>query len=119
MTILSTYMKDDHRACDEKFANMENEVADGNWTKAKELFENFASDLNHHFDIEEEVMFPAFEARGDGHCNPTPVMIMEHTQMRNVLKDMKKEVDAKNSQEFFGMSETLMMTMQQHNMKEE
>ena len=32
MAILSSYMKADHRACDEAFANMENEVSDENWT---------------------------------------------------------------------------------------
>jgi iron-sulfur cluster repair protein YtfE (RIC family) len=113
-------MKNDHRACDESFANMENAVADENWSEAKKLFESFGSDLIHHFDIEEEVMFPAFEARSElAHCNPTPVMIMEHTQMRQLVKDMQIELDAKNKDKFFGLRETLMMTMQQHNMKEE
>jgi hemerythrin-like domain-containing protein len=69
--------------------------------------------------MEEDVMFPAFEAREAGHCNPTPVMIMEHTQMRNVLKQLREDLEAKNKEHFFGLSETLMMTMQQHNMKEE
>jgi iron-sulfur cluster repair protein YtfE (RIC family) len=119
MAILSSYMKADHRACDEAFANMENEVSDENWTNATKLFEAFASDLNHHFNMEEDVMFPAFEAREAGHCNPTPVMIMEHTQMRNVLKQLREDLEAKNKEHFFGLSETLMMTMQQHNMKEE
>ena len=119
MAILSSYMKADHRACDEVFANMENEVSDENWANATKLFEAFASDLNHHFNMEEEVMFPAFEAREAGHCNPTPVMIMEHTQMRNVLKQLREDLEAKNKEHFFGLSETLMMTMQQHNMKEE
>jgi hemerythrin-like domain-containing protein len=112
-------MKSDHRACDDSFANMENAVDSGDWINASKVFESFASDLNHHFDIEEDVMFPAFEARGAGHCNPTPVMIMEHTQMRNVLKQMRDDLNNKNKEHFFGLSETLMMTMQQHNMKEE
>ena len=103
MIVLSEYMKADHRACDEAFANMENEVADENWSNASKVFESFASDLNHHFDIEEEVMFPAFEARGAGHCNPTPVMIMEHTQMRNVLKTMREDLEAKNKEHFFSI----------------
>jgi hemerythrin-like domain-containing protein len=46
-------------------------------------------------------------------------MIMEHTQMRQLVKDMEVELNAKNKDKFFGLSETLMMTMQQHNMKEE
>ncbi len=120
MTVLSEFMKADHRACDEEFANMENAVADGDWDVASTKFEKFASDLLHHFDIEEEVMFPAFEARSaSAHCNPTPVMIMEHTQMRGIVNTMRTKLEAKDKDGFFGDSETLMMTMQQHNMKEE
>ena len=120
MSILKDYMVADHRACDEEFANMENAVNDENWTGASELLEKFASDLLHHFDMEEKVMFVAFEARSaSAHCNPTPVMIMEHTQMRNVIAELRSNLDAKNKDQFFGLSETLMMTMQQHNMKEE
>ncbi len=119
MAVLSSFMRADHRACDDEFANMENVVADGNWEKASDVFEQFALNLDHHFRIEEEIMFPAFEARGAGHCNPTPVMIMEHTQMRNVLKQMREDIKACDKDHFFGLSETLMMTLQQHNMKEE
>ena len=118
--MIRDFMKADHRACDDKFATLENAVQDENWTKANELFTGFSSDLLYHFDMEEKVMFPAFEARGEGaHCNPTPVMIMEHTQMRALVENMKIELDAQNKDKFFGFSETLMMTMQQHNMKEE
>jgi hemerythrin-like domain-containing protein len=120
MSILSTFMKDDHRSCDEGFATMENAVADENWSEAKEKFEEFTTNLLHHFDIEEKVMFPAFEARSESaHCNPTPVMIMEHEQMRGITKDMREKLEAKDKNGFFGSSETLMMLMQQHNMKEE
>jgi hemerythrin-like domain-containing protein len=118
--MIKDFMKADHRDCDEKFATLENAVQDENWKTADELFEGFASDLIYHFDMEEKVMFPAFEARAAGaHCNPSPVMIMEHTQMRNLVENMKTQLDAKDKNKFFGFSETLMMTMQQHNMKEE
>lgn len=120
MSVIAEYMTQDHRACDESFATMENAVNDENWTEAKNLFESFASDLNYHFDMEEEVMFPAFEARSaSAHCNPTPVMLMEHAQMRQALDQMREDIDSKNKDHFFGLSESLMMTMQQHNMKEE
>ena len=120
MGILKDYMTTDHKECDKSFANMENIVHEENWSEAKKVFESFASDLNYHFDMEENVLFPAFELRSaSAHCNPTPVMIMEHAQMRKLVDEMRKELDAKNKEQFFGLSETLMMTMQQHNMKEE
>jgi iron-sulfur cluster repair protein YtfE (RIC family) len=120
MTILSEYMKENHRDCDKEFADMENAVADENWVESSVKFEKFATDLIHHFDIEEKIMFPAFELRSaSAHCNPTPVMIMEHTQMKTILDTMRIKIKNKDKNSFFGDSETLMMTMQQHNMKEE
>ena len=120
MSVIAQYMTQDHRACDESFANMENAVNDDKWDEASKLFNSFASDLLYHFDMEEEVMFPAFEARSaSAHCNPTPVMLMEHEQMKKLIQDMRADIDSKNKEHFFGLSETLMMTMQQHNMKEE
>ena len=120
MSVIKEFMESDHRACDEAFANMENAVHEENWKEAKKLFDSFSSDLLYHFDMEEKVMFPAFEARSaSAHCNPTPMMLMEHEQMKKLVQDMRTDVDSKNKDHFFGLSETLMMTMQQHNMKEE
>ena len=120
MNTVSEFMTKDHRICDEKFANMENAVADENWEEAKTKFDIFADDLLHHFNMEEKVMFPTFEERAAaGGCGPTEMMRMEHTQMRTILDDMKSKLEAQAKDDFFGSSETLMMLMQQHNMKEE
>jgi hemerythrin-like domain-containing protein len=44
---------------------------------------------------------------------------MEHSQMRGILEDLKADIEKKDKNHFFGVSESLMMLMQQHNMKEE
>lgn len=116
---IKSFLTQDHRDCDEEFANMENAVASGNWEKAKETFDKFVADLKMHFDMEEKVMFPAFEEK-TGMCGgPTQVMRMEHAQMNSVVTQMREDIISKNSSHFFGLSESLMMLMQQHNMKEE
>jgi len=116
---IKTFLTKDHRACDEEFANMENAVASDNWVEAKKKFDSFVEDLYGHFDMEEKVMFPAFESRTGMMGGPTQVMRMEHDQMRNVISQMENDVTNKNKDHFFGLSESLMMLMQQHNMKEE
>ena len=50
---------------------------------------------------------------------PTAMMRMEHDQMRSLLNDLKSAIADNNSEKFFGTSETLMIMIQQHNMKEE
>jgi hemerythrin-like domain-containing protein len=72
-----------------------------------------------HLAMEEEVLFPAFEARTGMRSGPTEVMRMEHAQMRDLLRDMADAVAAGNQGRFLGLSETLNMLMQQHNLKEE
>ena len=119
MSTISSFLTTDHRACDEEFANLENAVASQNWEKSQEQLNKFISDLTHHFSMEEKVMFPAFEDATGMTQGPTMVMRMEHSQMRNILDDLKADIEKKDKNHFFGVSESLMMLMQQHNMKEE
>jgi len=118
MTI-NQFMTADHRDCDEKFAQLENIVDQANFDGAKAMFEDFHTHMLKHFDMEEQIMFPQYENCEGGHCNPTPVMLMEHNQMRNIFGEMKAAIDANDKERFLGQSEALLFTMQQHNMKEE
>ena len=118
MTI-NQFMTADHRDCDGKFAELENIVDQGNFDGAKAMFEEFQSHMLKHFDMEEQIIFPQYQASEGGHCDPTPVMLMEHTQMRTLFTQMKNAIDANDKENFLGQSEALLFTMQQHNMKEE
>ena len=119
MDTIASFLTTDHRACDEEFANLENTVASLNWEESQKKLEKFSSDLLHHFDMEEKVMFPAFEENTGMTQGPTMVMRIEHSQMKAILEDLKADIEKKDKNHFFGVSESLMMLMQQHNMKEE
>ena len=119
MSTISSFLTTDHRACDEEFADMENAVASGDWDLSAEKLNKFITDLLHHFDMEEKVMFPTFEDVTGMTQGPTMIMRMEHDQMRQLLNDLQEDLEKKDRKHFFGVSESLMMLMQQHNMKEE
>ena len=119
MNTISSFLTSDHRACDNEFANLENAIASLDWEEAKSQFDKFSADLLHHFDMEEKVMFPVFEDVTGMSQGPTMVMKMEHSQMRSILDDLNADIEKKDKNHFFGVSESLMMLMQQHNMKEE
>lgn len=119
MDTIASFLTSDHRACDGEFANLENSVASQDWEESQKQLEKFSTDLNHHFSMEETVMFPAFEEVTGMTQGPTMVMRMEHSQMRNILEDLKADIEKKDKNHFFGVSESLMILMQQHNMKEE
>jgi len=50
---------------------------------------------------------------------PTQVMRMEHEQMRSLIASLTDVVEQQDQSEFLGEAETLLVLMQQHNMKEE
>ena len=118
MSSIKDFMTQDHRDCDEMFAEMEDAVASKS-DEALAKFEAFQDSLTNHFKMEEMVLFPQFEHASGMTQGPTQVMVMEHEQMRELLSKMEDAVQANDNDKFFGLSETLMILMQQHNMKEE
>ena len=119
MSTIMDFLGGDHRACDDLFASAEVAVAQNNWDSARSLFERFQTAMAHHLAMEEEVLFPAFEARTGMRTGPTEVMRMEHAQMRGLLQEMAGAVANADESRYLGLSETLNMLMQQHNLKEE
>ncbi|HEY9145786.1 MAG TPA: hemerythrin domain-containing protein [Thiobacillus sp.] len=119
MNTILDFLGSDHRACDDLFASAETAAAQKNWDSARSLFERFQTAMAHHLAMEEDVLFPAFETRTGMRAGPTQVMRMEHEQMRGLLQDMASAVAACNQDGYLGLSETLNMLMQQHNLKEE
>lgn len=116
---ISSFLTQDHRDCDEVLAQLENSVNNENWREVQEVSKKFFSDMRHHFSMEEEIMFPAFEEKTGMQGGPTHVMRLEHAQMLQLMQQMQEDIDKKDAEHFFGLSETLMMLIQQHNMKEE
>lgn len=119
METIPSYMTARHRHCDESFIAAESAVAAKDWAKAGGYWEIFTADLEHHLQQEEEILFPAFENATGMTMGPTQVMRAEHRQMRELVTEMAQALTMQNKDQFLGLSETLMILMQQHNMKEE
>ena len=119
MQTISGSMTADHRRCDEMFASAEESVASGDWKQGSDRFETFRRTAEHHFVMEEDILFPRFEEATGQMAGPTQVMRMEHVQMRQLFGEMQAALVSRQADEYLGLSETLMMIMQQHNMKEE
>ena len=119
MTTFSSYMGDDHHRCDELFAAAEAAVQSGDWNDANAAHRHFLAGMQHHFAMEEEVLFPAFEEASGSSMGPTAVMRHEHEQMRQLFGEMEQAMQAQQIDDYLGASETLLVLMQQHNAKEE
>jgi len=119
MSSIPEYMTAKHRECDEFFTEAEAAVAKKDWPLALTKWQSFAGELTEHLSQEEEVLFPQFEQATGMTAGPTQVMRMEHQQMRALVQSLDNALAAKEKDEYLGLSETLMVMMQQHNMKEE
>lgn len=119
MPSISEFMTREHRACDEIFANAEALVDKEDWEQAGELTRTFLNNMERHFMMEEQVLFPAFEQQTGIIQGPTTIMREEHQQMRQLLMQIQWALDEKQHDEFLDTCETLLIMMQQHNMKEE
>lgn len=116
---IGNYLSSDHRRCDDYFAAAEECSAKQDWAAATASFEQFQSGLIHHFEMEEQVLFPAFERATGNTQGPTQIMRREHEQMRELFAGMAAAIAAKDADEYAGLSETLLILLQQHNLKEE
>ncbi|QUM81351.1 hemerythrin domain-containing protein [Moritella sp. 5] len=119
MHTIPDFMTAQHRHCDDSFIAAESAVSATNWTEAASQWLIFTTDLKTHLEQEENILFPAFEQATGMTMGPTQVMRAEHAQMRQLIAEMNQQLSSQNKDEFLGLSETLMILMQQHNMKEE
>ena len=112
-------MHDDHRRCDELFAQAEERIGGGDFAAGAPAFAAFTTALDRHLKLEEELLFPALEEKTGGPIGPTQMMRHEHEQMRQAVAAMRDALAAQDGSAFLGQSETLLILMQQHNFKEE
>ena len=114
---LRDYFTTDHRACDELWATVEEIVSNGGFIEA--VLDAFSQAMRRHLEMEEQVLFPAFEEATGTSGGPTMVMRLEHEQMRGLLDQMNRSAQQQRWDTLLDQGDTLLMLVQQHNLKEE
>ncbi|PIE23467.1 MAG: hemerythrin HHE cation-binding protein [Planctomycetota bacterium] len=116
---LNQFFLEDHRRCDRAWADLEAAIDEGASEAVQPAWEFFAAAMERHFQMEERVLFPAFESRTGMIQGPTQVMRAEHDQMRGVLSQMSSSLASGDLETVLELGDTLLILAQQHNMKEE
>ncbi|MEE3265797.1 MAG: hemerythrin domain-containing protein [SAR324 cluster bacterium] len=119
MQTINEYMAADHARCDQLYADGEAELLSGSFEKGRENMLAFEAGMRRHFEMEEAILFPAFEEATGMTQGPTMVMRAEHIQMNGVLAQIKESLEIADPDTILGAGETLLMLIKQHNMKEE
>lgn len=119
MTRISEFLTADHRYDGELFAAAAQAVERGDWPGCLERFDAFYKALRHHMDIEERVLFPAFERATGISAGPTQVMRDEHQQMLALLESLAAAIAAHDAAGFRGSAQSFAALMTSHSAKEE
>ena len=119
MTTITQYLKADHHRCDTRLAAAETCVAAQRWSMALAAFLEFDTHMRRHLDLEESILFPAFEQMPGTPTGPTTMMRLEHQQIRDIAASMKDALTACDADGFSAEADVLHIMMGQHNMKEE
>jgi len=117
---LAAFFVQDHRDCDARWAELEQLLDHEDIDAARQVWRTFNDGMRRHMAMEEDILFPAFDARsGMGGGGPTAVMRMEHQQMRGLLDQIAAVMDSGELEDALDLGDTLLMLIQQHNIKEE
>jgi hemerythrin-like domain-containing protein len=117
--IISHYMTTEHRECDDIFARAESAAATKDWEKTEKEFLAFSNVTLLHFKKEEDELFPTFEAKTGSTDGPTQIMRFEHEQVRGLIGKMAGAIENQDRDAYLSLAESMMILLQQHNMKEE
>ncbi|MGB0126736.1 MAG: hemerythrin domain-containing protein [Rhodocyclaceae bacterium] len=119
MNRITEPLQQHHKHCDRDFSAAEERLRQGDWEGGATAFRVLRKDLETHFGVEEDLLFPAFEHHSGQRNGPTRVMCNEHVQMRGLLWQIDDAIAARDADDCLGSLETLLILMQQHNIKEE
>lgn len=116
---ISEFLTADHRRGEELFEAALQRAAGGDWDGCREHFDAFRAALHRHLEIEEQILFPAFEETTGITAGPTRVMRHEHQQMLEQLDRMSAALAARDAPGFSSSAKSFVGLMAAHSAKEE
>jgi hemerythrin-like domain-containing protein len=115
---VTAYLSWDHDRLDALLQSARNWVESKDWTRARRAYAEFDGGLDRHIRLEEEILFPLFEAR-TGAAGPTTVMREEHALIRGVLAVLRDGLARCDAGAFRDGVAALLAVLPGHNEKEE
>lgn len=115
MAAISELMTDLNSDCDNHFTDAEIAVAREDWDAAEAHFFQFRNTMGQHFEIEETILFPAFEEEGGAEIGKTQAFAREHLRIRELFPRLAGAIERRDSTEYINLSEALFGLLLQHN----
>lgn len=89
------------------------------WKSARRLFDGFASDYRAHMRLEENVLFPMYEASEGAPEGPTKRLKEDHVQVFRLLDEVSLALDGDNDERLLHSFCLLYQALKGHHEKEE
>ncbi|MCW8926174.1 MAG: hemerythrin domain-containing protein, partial [Xanthomonadales bacterium] len=94
---LAFFFEQDHRDCDARWVDVEELLDAGDLELARPAWQKFDKSMRRHIAMEEEVLFPAFNAKsGITGGGPVAAMKLEHKQMEDLLDEIAGAIEAED-----------------------
>ena len=119
MNNTSNWLVHDHEQYDDMLNRCEVAAETGEWKKAKDLFQNFISDLKLHMQMEDEVLYPLFIADNGDPDGVITHLSEEHDYLAHLIHDLSYIIKNDDFDHFLDSLEPLHKAMKQHNEHEE
>jgi iron-sulfur cluster repair protein YtfE (RIC family) len=107
-----------HDQMDAAIAEVRRALVDGEVEQASAGFVEIESELHHHINIEEQILFPLFDAR-TGVVGPSEVMLGEHRRIERWLARIRAALDGERVSEAEEALQQLVALLRLHHLKEE
>jgi len=115
---VTAYLSWDHDRLEGLLNEASQKIQAGRLAEAREFYRAFEGGLSRHIRLEEELLFPVFEARM-GMAGPTTVMRLEHREIEKAMKIMRDGLESGDPQGFRKGLDFLGTVLPDHNSKEE
>ncbi len=120
MESITDYMQQDHALIDGIAERAAAAAAAGDLAGMARDGTLFLQRLERHIEMEEHLLFPAFEERtGMTAAGPSVQMREEHVQMQGALQQMREAIEARDPAAYQRGSQALFEILVPHNLKEE
>lgn len=116
---VTSYLQADHQRLDAILPVVERLANAGSFVEARASFDEFACGLGWHIEVEEQVVFPFFEAKTGMTRGPTTVMRVEHKDIQARITGVINALDANDAAAIAGALGELVSALAAHNLKEE
>jgi uncharacterized protein (DUF2249 family)/hemerythrin superfamily protein len=113
------YLQADHQRLDAIIPLVERLADAGSFAEARARFGDFACGLDWHINVEEQLVFPFFEAKTGMTQGPTTVMRVEHKDIRERIRHVVTALDAGDAARVGDALGELTTVLAAHNLKEE